>query len=188
MPNANSQVLSQQSKVDACLYDFVTLPGSSLAGTSQTYFTHTIAGSGQEVTNLSQPNYLPSNWVDFRVNRIGFKLFKVIAADGANTFWTAFKDATYAIYLGQTQLKYGHLSELLGVTGDYYFVSGTTSSYVAADLEHMSGPFKSLQFPISIPASQYFSVVISFATDSTAWQSAVTAFYLKGILTRNIYG
>lgn len=188
MANPTSQVLAQQSSIDACLYDFVTLPASSLAGTNQTYFTHTVAGSGQQVTNLSQANYIPANWPYFQVNRIGFKVFKVIAADGANTFWTAFKDASYAIYLGQTQLKYGHMTELLGVTGDYYYVSANTSSYAGADLEHMGSPFISLRKPITIPSQQYFSVVINFVTDSTAWQSAVTAFYLKGILTRNIFG
>ena len=184
---ANTRVIGNQSVIDFVLYDFVT-EASSFAAHTDVFFTDTL-GSGLQISPLAVANTLPANWTKFDVTGIGIKFTSgVFSAASSNGFLTAVQDASYQVTVGQTPIKFGHLTEFLNVVGSFKYTSANTSSIVAIDPSHMQNAYLSLSVPITIPALTYFDMQIVWNTVSTAFDSAVVGVFFKGLLYQNIYG
>lgn len=183
----NTRVIGNQSVIDFTLYDFIT-EGSSFAAHTDTFFTHTIS-DGLQISPLAEGNTLPGNWTQFDITQVGIKFTSgVFSAASANGFLTAVQDASYQITVGQTPIKFGHLTEFLNVVGSFKYTSANTSSVVATDPSHMPSSMLNLSVALTIPAKTYFDMQIVWNTASTAFNSLVIGVFFKGLLYQNIYG
>ncbi len=181
----------QRSDLDYVLYGIKATSAAGVSIVGDIDLAATNAGTdGKQRTNLPTNNQIPENWKYFLVKYIGFKFLSLqLLAD----FFTATNDAFYVLKIGDTDIKQGHLSELVFPSAFYgYYLSTVVTSGApgvgAWASDYRVNGFVPLMEPIKLPAKVNFNFVVTFKTDVTSLRNTLIGAYWKGVLAKKIIG
>lgn len=180
---SNVFVKDTVSEIDATVYDVEALGASSIVGTVK-FFSQSVS-AGLNRTNLTTPNMLPSNWKKFTVKNIGLKFFsRLVTAD----FYTAIQDAYYSFKIADTEIKFGHASELINTVDAIVTNTTTNGGKAPNDFGHSINALLPLLIDVTIPSSTSFYFDLTFDTDVTSLHGIYVGCFMHGVLERLIAG